>query len=234
MPAIEYAKKHAGVQYYLPSHTLPPGLEEQGGHRSIAHLVGYLDDTKVVLEFYDPNSRKYCWPLHDGVTLVISRNDFYDKSYPMVLAVDYQQLKKQTDDRLAKAKIAYIPDAVQPYPATCKLCKAPARITGKLVMCSNRSCASRTKLLKTLNIKPCPKGQPILCSHRLYDGTYCQKKAVGIVRGLRSDSQVFYCEVGHKFGIQTASLKVNDIVFLTLGGNDYTDRIWNGTKWELR
>ncbi len=235
MSAIEFAKRYAGTQFIIPADLIPQEAQVYDGFRYYAHLVGYLNDTTVVVELHESSIRNKCWPLYDGVTLVVHHNDLYEKNHPMVLAINYKLLKEPENiyERFERNKRKQVvPPPPKTYPVCCKICKAPARI-GRVVMCSNKSCPSRARLLRMLDIKPVPKGRVILCPHRVADGT-CGKKAVGFFREKTRNFHGLYCEAGHRFSVLNDLLNVNDIVLLTLGGNDRTDRIWDGTKWEIR
>lgn len=234
MSAINFAKKYAGRRVNIEQNLLPSEIEVYPGYSYFATVVGYINDN-VVVQLEEPAFHQYCWPLYDDVTLVVPQG-YYSHSYPMVMAVNYKLLKEPRQRGLSVTKQQLDLKIEPPYPSVCKTCNAPARNNGRLTMCSNKACASRSKLLRQLDIKPL-KIKVIRCTHKFNDKV-CNKRAVGANRGLRDsynygDFWQFTCEADHIFKINTSALNVNDVVLWTLIGNNYSDRIWNGKKWDI-
>jgi len=115
------------------------------------------------------------------------------------------------------------------------MCNSPARKYGKQVMCSNRTCKTRSMILKSIDYKPpkIVKTIPICCnnitceSFRKAVAVYVSPKQAGC------DGNEFFCiefECGHDCEFFTAEFVVNNIIYCTRFGYD-NDRIWNGTQW---
>jgi len=239
MSAIEFAQDNAGRRFDIPDELLPNAVDD-ADHCNFAQVVGHFVDgngTWVIIEFEELQHRNaYCWPLHDGVKLTVAKRDMYNGDYPLVMAVDHTKLKKQKRDYDSWGEPAEPVIVPKPYPSTCKACNEPARVYGRAIMCSSRSCKTRTKLLKKIDIKPF-KASPIRCP-LLINGKACNGKAVYYKSRLsysRNNDSLhhFTCQDGHNFSRATSELKENDVVLFTLGEHDSSDRIWNGKKWEM-
>ena len=239
MSAIVFAKENAGKRYIIPAAFLPDTIVDQmyPNFNYYGQLVGYCneDDSKVIVELEESSFRKDCWPLYDGVVLTIHRDDMYDSNHPMVLAINYKQLKELKRPSwesygLDSKKEEVKPEKIVPaYPSTCKKCHEPARKYGKLVVCSNRACDTRAGLLTHLGVKY-TKMNVIRC-HWHKNGKVCKKRAVSARK--RSSLDTIYhltCEEGHSFNISVHDLKIDDVVLASLEGGQ--DKIWDGKKWQ--
>jgi len=241
MNAAEFATEHAGTRYIIPAEELPANL---GYSCSIefavyGQVVGYLkhndvaNDVAVVIELEEKSFRQYCWPLYDGVVLTIDRNDMYDSNQPMVMGIGYKFLKRRSRWEIGEKQEERQIVLSKPYPSRCKCCGLPARKLGKLIMCSNRACNTRSTVLKALDVKyhkvnilRCPA----MVRNLLGERKVCGRRAVSASKRLDGDSYKIACENGHVFYRYIQELQVNDVIKSTLDG-DNSDRIWNGKKW---
>lgn len=231
MSAIDFAKSHVGKQFIIPADLLPPGIPAMyEAYDTYAQIVGYINsDYIIVVELEENSFRKHCWPLYSDVILVINQNNMYDGHKPMVMAIDYRKLKEQKKlDYNRQKKPVVIPP--KPYPSICRICTSPARNNGKLIMCSNKACSSRSALFKAFDIKPV-KADFVRCPRKI-GGKCCNKRTISVRTSSKRDVYIFDCEAGHKISINVCDLKKDSIVLTSIGGSN-RDRIWDGQKWDM-
>lgn len=238
MNAQQFAKEWGNYRFRLPEEAMPSAMViKHDGYLPRFKLIGFItdDDEKVVVELDDDN-KQYGWPAHN-VTLTVDREELNTPNFPIVMAVSYkllnpprtsrptaEEMKRKEADALALAAAS----RVSPYPHICETCSAPARKSGGHILCSNPTCKTRGKLLKSINYKPVKRGKtiPIYCPK-------CQNIKGRAVYLSGPDDGIYYfeCDQGHDFTLPAEQLVKNNVVFATLFGYD-NDRLWNGESWE--
>lgn len=242
MNAEQFAKEWGNYRFNLPQEAMPNAMAvKYDGSSPRFKLIGYVTNSneKVAFEL-DAENSQYGWPAF-GVTITIDRDELIVPNFPMVMSVNYKLLKTPRSYRISPEemkkrevdalKLAEASKA-SPYPHICKDCSAPARRSCGQILCSNPSCKSRGKFLKSINYKPIKRGKvvPVHCPICLAKGI----KSPAIYNSLLDDvldTYYFECENGHDFTLHLSLLANNSIVYATQFGYD-TDRLWNGKTWE--
>jgi hypothetical protein len=202
----EFATLNAGKSVHILNYTNKAIIE------ATARVLGYNRDldSYLLVDFPDmPEKQKNCWAISSsGITTITLTIEEPVKS---AYSVDLRRVRLVVE--------------CKPYPHMCRICKAPARRNKDATICSNVSCKSQRKYVKS--IRPQHKEQPgkiVKCSK-------CGTAAMHMVIAKRTSYDNNYtieCSRKHTFD---CSVRVADILFLGAEGTALRKYVYDGDQF---